>query len=63
MHDDADGRTFFVPYVVIIGGFYPEGISACRQVGVGGAVLRTYIVPSLVKTFQNVGVLVFWGVQ
>ena len=49
------------PYTIVVGGLYTEGIGACGQIGIGGAILVAHIVPIAVEPFEHVGILYLFG--
>ena len=61
MHDDFKFGLVVAPDAVIVGGLYTEGVSARRQVGIGGTILVAHIVPITVETFEHIGILNLLG--
>ena len=61
MNGYFQARFLITPNTVIIRGFYLENVCSGRQVGISSFILRTYIIPVFIKTFQFIGVLVLFG--
>ena len=53
---DVEQLSGLTPGPVTIFCLDQEGITACRQVGVGSPVVFAYIVPCVVETFEHIGV-------
>ena len=60
MHLYLQLRLLLAPYTIIVGCLHPEGVTAIRQIGVGGTMLMRGG-PLLVKAFEHVGILVLFG--
>ena len=57
-YHDAERRLVRRPDTVVVRGLHTEDIGAGRQVRVGGLVLVTHVVPSIVEPFHHIGILV-----
>ena len=60
---DNNAQTCLVgtPQAVVIGGLNTEDILACRDVGIGGLVLRANVNPVGIEALEHVGILVLRG--
>ena len=60
---DNNAQTCLVgtPQAVVIGGLNTEDILTCRNVGIGGLVLRTNVNPVGIEALEHVGILVLRG--